>query len=510
MTIQPIDVATCAYCRQRRFQQSYGPIFLPSALLSYQKWSSVPLTISVSQQDLFLTMAPPTKRKKASKVANLTLATDRKLAKQAECRKETLVLKWEDIFDSLTAQKDTLTNRNGKARTFEENKMIILALIGYLELHLEMVKLGVQDHISWTTIEKKVAHSFSMKYEHVKELRQEFLVTGQVIVWKRKDVVTENVLDELVPIPPRNRSKLLPHHLLSLCQWVDKQHGEGRSVTNSKVQNFIRITFEIEITRRSVQRHFAQLGLSWKKIKTKKRTLDGYRIDAIRDFLIKLNDYVVGMETNNVVPVCTDESYLHNNHSSGNSYYRSTGFMGKSASKGKRLIILHAITPDGPLCERNEVTNVPYDDLQWNGDMPHPKDFEKRDQNEQQTCELLWISSSSKGDYHDNMNSDMYMKWIVEKLVPTYERLHPGKQMLLIQDNAPYHHKRGIPSLAGMTKRQLLDLAREHDVEFIDLPISVGRRNSMIGTDMGEFLRVEVDADTMGGMAGKKDHTYRM
>jgi hypothetical protein len=298
---------------------------------------------------------------------------------------------------------------------------------------------------------------------------------------------------------------LLPHHLLSLCQWVDKQHSEGRTVTNSKARNFIRITFEIEVTQRSVRRYFSRLGLSWQRVKTKKRTLDGYRIDAIREFLIKLDKYVVGMadNDNNVVPVCTDESYLHNNHSSGKSYYANDDLNGKSASKGKRLIILHAITPDGPLCERDPVTNVPYDDLNWKGDVPHPKDFEKRDDNELLTCELLWVSSSSTGDYHDNMNSEMYMKWVEEKLVPTFEKLHPGKKMLLIQDNAPYHHKRGIPSLATLTKKQLLDLAVEHEVEYLDLPMLVERRNCNEGTDMGEFLRVDLDADTMGGIAGR-------
>ncbi len=258
-----------------------------------------------------------------------------------------------------------------------------------------------------------------------------------------------------------------------------------------------------KVANRSVRRYFARLGLSWQKIKKKKRSLDGYRIDAIRDFLLKLDEYVVGMEENNIVPVCTDESYLHNNHSSGMSYYKDKELMGKSTSKGKRLIIMHAITPDGPLCEMDPVTNIPYDDLIWSGDVPHPKAFEKREENEQLTCELLWVSSSSTGDYHDNMNSEMYMKWIKEKLVPTFEKLHPGKTMLLIQDNAPYHHKRGIPSLASMTKKQLLELAEEHGVEYIDLPMYLERRECEVGTDVGEYLRVEMDLDTMAGIAGK-------
>jgi hypothetical protein len=164
--------------------------------------------------------------------------------------------------------------------------MVLLALRGYVELHLKMVKLGVQDTINWTTIEKEVSFSFGIKQEHVNDLREEFLISGQVIVREKHAVEAEARDVEAVQEIPvmRNRSKLLPHHPLSLCQWVDKQHSEGRSVTNSKAHIFIHITFEINVTQRSVRRYFARLGLSWQKIKTKKHTLDGYHIDAIRDF----------------------------------------------------------------------------------------------------------------------------------------------------------------------------------------------------------------------------------
>ena len=54
----------------------------------------------------------------------------------------------------------------------------------------------------------------------------------------------------------------------------------------------------------------------------------------------------------------------------------------------------------------------------------------------------MWKAESSSGDYHDNMNSDMFMKWVEQRLVPTFEAQFPGKKMILIADNAPYHHKR--------------------------------------------------------------------
>jgi hypothetical protein len=127
----------------------------------------------------------------SSKEASLAAAADQKLVKQVQRRRETVVLKWDAVFRNLRAKKDSLTNRNGKTRTFEENKMVLLALRRYVELHLKMVKLGVQDNINWTTIEKEVAFSFGIKQEHVNDLREEFLITGQVIVREKHAVEAE-------------------------------------------------------------------------------------------------------------------------------------------------------------------------------------------------------------------------------------------------------------------------------------------------------------------------------
>jgi hypothetical protein len=74
---------------------------------------------------------------------------------------------------------------------------------------------------------------------------------------------------------------------------------------------------------------------------------------------------------------------------SGMSCFWNNNLNGKSTGKGKRLIVSHAVTPDGPVCERDPVTNVWHDNLMWKGNMPHPKEFEKREANELFTCKLL-------------------------------------------------------------------------------------------------------------------------
>eukprot|EP00957_Ditylum_brightwellii_P005711 435381-Ditylum_brightwellii.AAC.1 len=78
----------------------------------------------------------------------------------------------------------------------------------------------------------------------------------------------------------------------------------------------------------------------------------------------------------------------------------------KGSGKGPRLIILHAITKDGPFCLRDD-NGLLVDNLTWNGQTPYLQDEDP----ENLTAELLWLALSSSGDYHDNMNSDNFFRW---------------------------------------------------------------------------------------------------
>ena len=52
---------------------------------------------------------------------------------------------------------------------------------------------------------------------------------------------------------------------------------------------------------------------------------------------------------------CMDESYVNNMHSLNYSYMeKGKDHIERPSSKGKRLVILQAITKDGPLCERED------------------------------------------------------------------------------------------------------------------------------------------------------------
>ena len=75
--------------------------------------------------------------------------------------------------------------------------------------------------------------------------------------------------------------------------------------------------------------------------------------------------------------------------------------MQKPTGKGERLIILNAITSSG-----------------W---VPNAK--------------LVFQAKRKTGDYHGQMNAEMFSKWFTEKLIPNIP-----ENSLIIMDNASYHN----------------------------------------------------------------------
>ena len=69
----------------------------------------------------------------------------------------------------------------------------------------------------------------------------------------------------------------------------------------------------------------------------------------------------------------------------------------KKSGKGRRLVILHAITLDSLLYECEEDGITPVCDLKWTGDTCHPQKRMDR----KLTCKTLWVAQSHMGDYHE-------------------------------------------------------------------------------------------------------------
>lgn len=101
--------------------------------------------------------------------------------------------------------------------------------------------------------------------------------------------------------------------------------------------------------------------------------------------------------------VYLDESYVNKNHSNDFTWYfeEDGPLVQKPTGLGERLIIINAITKDG-----------------W---IPNAK--------------LVFKGSRKTGDYHGQVNHELFSKWFQEKLLPNIP-----KNSLIIMDNASYHN----------------------------------------------------------------------
>jgi hypothetical protein len=72
------------------------------------------------------------------------------------------------------------------------------------------------------------------------------------------------------------------------------------------------------------------------------------------------------------------------------------------SGKGKRLIVLHAGTRSGGLIDG---------------------------------CDLVFLAKSKDGDYHQEMNSFVFLEWFENQLMPALKN-----PILVVLDNASYHN----------------------------------------------------------------------
>lgn len=178
------------------------------------------------------------------------------------------------------------------------------------------------------------------------------------------------------------------------------------------------------ITLNTIRDFLSENGLEESfHIATLARTLDRWGFEfgkGTRSQHLKEKDYVVaarhrylrrkrqnrksdkGIETIRA-EVYLDESYVNKNHSNDFIWYSGEDgpWVQKPTGKGERLIIVNAISQNG-----------------W---VPNAK--------------LVFKSTKKTGDYHGQMNWDLFSTWFKEKLLPN---ISPGS--LIVMDNASYHN----------------------------------------------------------------------
>ena len=204
-------------------------------------------------------------------------------------------------------------------------------------------------------------------------------------------------------------------HVAAVHEYIYNANASGKGCVTSDIINDLKDKFNIIVELRTMRNVLHDMGYQYRKAKIIGKLNDSARCSRIRTYVIQYNLALTKQfNCNNVVIVYTDESYVNTGYGTNLTWINeSTSAVVRPAPTGKRIVILHAITSDGLLVSKNH------------------------------TAELFYEVKKNEvvaADYHDNMNGDLYLKWMREKLIPTFKEKYPNKKMVLVLDNAKYHH----------------------------------------------------------------------
>ena len=94
---------------------------------------------------------------------------------------------------------------------------------------------------------------------------------------------------------------------------------------------------------------------------------------------------------------------------------------GKTSSKGKRLMVLHAVTINDFIAVLDTDTGKPIEENGLSGSTEPAA-----------TAEWIWEAKSTHKDYHANMDGVGFEWWLENRLISAFEAQHPGKKLILV------------------------------------------------------------------------------
>ena len=269
---------------------------------------------------------------------------------------------------------------------YPEEKRLIISVKQYFDRN--KIEFGVSDSSSQMT-----ADALSIGLSTVNRIMASY----------HKDPHSINTL-------PQERGR--PHHSIDVsCQeavrtYIRKANMEGHYITLDSIKGFLKEdvsgkSFHISTLARTLDRWGFEFG---KGIRTQHLKEKDHIVAARKRYLRKMRENRKGNSGNTVRPeVYLDESYVNKNHSNDFIWYSADegAKTQKPTGKGERLIIMNAITRDG-----------------W---VPGAK--------------IVFKSTRKTGDYHGQMNEELFQKWFIDRLAPNIPC-----NSLIIMDNASYHN----------------------------------------------------------------------
>ena len=207
---------------------------------------------------------------------------------------------------------------------------------------------------------------------------------------------------------------------------------DSQVLTLRKLKHKLSSDHDINVSKVSLWRYVRGLGFTFKKLKGSKNVLcESSNIVSLRArYLRKLKE---ARESGYDI-YFLDETYINAHHVFDKEWQSTDGTIKRKvpSGKGKRLIIAH--------CGSSERGLIPDGELI----------FESK-------------SNDEHGDYHKDMCSTEFNKWIMNKVVPSF-----NKKSCLVMDNASYHNVLDDEDKIPTRKNEIKDWLSKSEIPFND------------------------------------------
>jgi transposase len=157
----------------------------------------------------------------------------------------------------------------------------------------------------------------------------------------------------------------------------------------------------LNVGRTSVHKIIKECGFRYKKSDNRRALFEQNHIAAMRTTFLR--EYIKNQYSSDPLQVVfLDETWIFGKGNPNKSWQNESvlSVRNTNVGEGKRFVILHAGNSDGFIPNTS----------------------------------LIFSTTNKSSDYHDNMNSELFVKWLKTQLLPNLEQ-----PSLIVMDNAPYH-----------------------------------------------------------------------
>ena len=256
-------------------------------------------------------------------------------------------------------------------------------------------------------------------------------------------------------------------HQLLIISYMKEVNDQGQVVTAPLLRTYLRDKCNVEVSLRRLRDYLTDWGCTYDRVVEVCPVDKEWHARRIAKFIVNYAEALKLEENGMHVIVYMDESYIHNNHALQKGWFPpGSDRHVRRPKRAGRFVIFHAITKDGLLLKERSARDGDLTHMTVNTEYVYHIDTRPRAKDAAESASNVTDVKDDKDAYHGNIDANMFLLWLQNRLIPSFRAKYPGKKMILVMDNASYHnpHEDGWVPVSAMRKEQLVAALKRYNI----------------------------------------------